>query len=130
LITDQLRKISIEVLKQVFDDWGTTYFECDCAAFRQCDQSACDSCPSIDFKIEIDNSKVKKWRRANFFRNLTVAMVTFPLVQLMESPVKSSMSPLSPFVIAEVPRDTFPLTGPLESAARPLFNTISPLLVE
>lgn len=27
-------KISIEVLKQVFDDWGTTYFECDCAALR------------------------------------------------------------------------------------------------
>jgi hypothetical protein len=49
----------------------------------------------------------------------------------MESPVKSSMSPLSPFVIADVPRDTFPLApDPLESAARPLFNSILPLLDE
>ena len=63
---------------------------------------------------------------------LTVAMVTFPLVPLMESPVTSSMSPLSPFVMADVPRDIFPLAlePPLESAARPLFNTISPLRAE
>lgn len=62
---------------------------------------------------------------------LTVAKVTFPLVPLMESPVVSLMSPLSPFINADVPRDTFPLApGPLESAARPLFNSISPLFAE